>query len=91
MPQAYSTTSMPRMTSPLASSSDLAVLGGDDPGQLVRVALDELAELEHHPRAARERHVAPGLERRLGGLHRGVDVLASASTTSACCSPVAGS
>ena len=54
----------------------LAVLGGDDPRQVVDVPLDQVAEREHHARAARERDVAPGLERGRGRLHGAVDVLA---------------
>ena len=54
---------------------DLAVLGGDQPGQLVGVPVDQLAEGEHHPRAAGERHVAPRLERVAGRpANGGVDV-----------------
>ena len=39
------------------------------------MAVDEVAELEHHARAAGDGHVAPGLERGAGGLDGGVDVL----------------
>jgi hypothetical protein len=53
---------------------DLAVLGGDQAGELVLVALEQLAEAEHHARAAGQRHVAPRGEGAPGGLDRGVDV-----------------
>ena len=52
----------------------LAVLGRDDPRQLVRVLHDQLAEGEHDPRAADDRLVAPARERGLRRLYRGVDV-----------------
>jgi hypothetical protein len=53
----------------------LAVLGRDDAGELGRVALDEVAEREHDPRAAGHRHVAPALESAARRLHGTVDVL----------------
>ena len=52
----------------------LAVLGGDDPRELVGVLVDQLAELEHHARAPGHGHVAPLRERRLGRLDGRVDV-----------------
>ena len=74
IPQANSTTSMPADDLALGVLERLAVLGGDDPRELVRVLHDQLAEGEHHPRAAADRRVAPALEGGLGGLHGGVDV-----------------
>jgi hypothetical protein len=47
----------------LGVGEHLAVLVRDDLGQLVEVALDELAEREHDAGPADERHVAPALER----------------------------
>jgi hypothetical protein len=55
---------------------DLAVLGGDDPGQLVPVALEQLQEPEHHPGPLDHRGVAPGRVGGLGRLDGGVDVVA---------------
>jgi hypothetical protein len=54
----------------------LAVLGRHDPRDLVQVALDEVAEREHHACARGERDIAPARERRARGLHGSVDVLA---------------
>jgi hypothetical protein len=42
---------------------DLAVLGGDDPRQLVLVLHQQLAEGEHHPHPLAQRGVLPGFER----------------------------
>ena len=50
-PQANSTTSRPRVTSPRASDEHLAVLARDQRGELVAVGVDQLAEGEHHLRA----------------------------------------
>ena len=92
MPQANSTTSMPRATSPRASSSDLAVLGGDQPGQVVAVPVGQLAEGEEDPGPGGERGVPP---LHPGGPRRqpppGRRRRAVASTTSPVCSPDAGS
>jgi hypothetical protein len=55
---------------------DLAVLGGDDPGQLVAVALQQLQEPEHHPGPLDGGGVAPGRVGGPGRLDGGVDVLA---------------
>ena len=52
----------------------LAVLGRDDPRQLVGVLRDQLAEAEHHARPARDGHAAPLDEGALGRLHGGIDV-----------------
>ena len=52
----------------------LAVLGGDQARELVRVPVDELAEAEHDARAAHDRDVLPAIERPLRGVHGGVDV-----------------
>ena len=53
----------------------LAVLGGEDPRDLVAAVVDELANSEEELRAARERHRAPGREGRLGGRDGGADLL----------------
>src|SRR5439155_3154568 len=50
----------------------LPVLGGDDRRQPTEVALDQLLELEHHPRALERRRLGPGPERLLRGGDRGV-------------------
>ena len=74
-PQANSTTSSPRVTSPRRVVEHLAVLARDQRGQLVLVGGDELAEAEHHLGALGERGGAPllgGLRRRLD---RAVDVV----------------
>ena len=58
----------------LGVGEHLAVLVGDQPGQLVQVAFDEVTQGEHDPGPADERHVPPlveGLRRRRD---RGVDV-----------------
>ena len=51
------------------------MLGGDDPREVVDVLLDQVAEREHHARAAGERHLAPRLEGGGGRLHGAVDAL----------------
>ena len=48
MPHAYSTTSSPRAISPVRVREHLAVLGGDDRGQLVGVLHDLLPQREQH-------------------------------------------
>jgi hypothetical protein len=52
----------------------LAVLGRDDPRHLVGVLVDEVAEGEHDPHAAGQRHLPPGFERLAGGGDGRVDV-----------------
>ena len=49
MPQANSTFSRPRATSPAASDEHLAVLARDDRGQVVAVGVEQLAEAEQQP------------------------------------------
>jgi hypothetical protein len=66
MPQANSTTSWPRATSPTASEH-LAVLGGDDRDELGGAGVEQLAEAEQDRGAASERGVAPLREGRAGG------------------------
>ena len=53
----------------------LAVLGGDDLGQVELMLHEQLAEGEHHPGARRHRRLAPRLECVRRRLHRSVDVL----------------
>jgi hypothetical protein len=65
MPQAYST---------LGVRDDLAVLVGEDLGQLVDVAFDEVAQGEHDARPAGNRGVPPPVERLAGRLDGRVDV-----------------
>ena len=74
MPQANSTMSMPRVTSPCASVKTLPCSAVIRCGQLVAVLVQQLEELEHHARAADRRRVGPGREGGLRGGHRGVDV-----------------
>ncbi len=54
---------------------DLAVLGGDDLGQLALAVVEQLTELEQHLGALGQRGVAPGRERRGGGVDHGAGVL----------------
>ena len=54
---------------------DLAVLGGDQPGQVVTVRVGQLAEGEQDPAPCRERGVPPRPERLGGRLDGVVDVL----------------
>ena len=73
-PQANSTTSMPARERAPGVLQRLAVLGGDQAGQPVHVALEQLLEPEHHPHAPQQRRRRPvrlGQERRL---HGGVDL-----------------
>ena len=51
----------------------LAVLGRDDPGEIVPALIDELSKPEHDLLTPGERRVAPPWERSLGGCDRGVD------------------
>ena len=53
----------------------LAVLGGEEGGDLLAVGVDQLAEVEHHLRAARQRRGPPRRERGGGGGDGGVDLL----------------
>ena len=65
MPQANSTTSRPRATSPRGVRGDLAVLGGDQRGQLVAVRVGQLAEREQDAaRAVSDVSRQPGERRR---------------------------
>ena len=67
MPQANSTTSWPRATSPSGVGEHLAVLGGDDRGELVLAGVEQLAEREQHLGAPGQRGVPPRREGRLRG------------------------
>ena len=69
----------------------LAVLGGDDAGELVEVLGDQLAETEHHPRALDDRRLAPLRERRSAAATARSTSAGVARVTSACGSPMAGS
>ena len=53
----------------------LAVLGREVRGDLLAVGVDQLAEVEHHLRAARQRRRPPRRERVGGGGDGGVDLL----------------
>jgi hypothetical protein len=52
----------------------LAVLAADDAREVVDVLLHQVAELEHHARAAGQGHLAPRLEGGARRLHGAVDV-----------------
>jgi len=54
---------------------DLAMLGGDDRGQIACVAFQQFLELEHHPRAIQRRGVGPGRECGGGGIDGGADII----------------
>ncbi len=54
----------------------LAVLGGDDGGKLARVAVEQIAEAEHHAGSDQGRRRGPSRERRLRRPNGGIDVLA---------------
>ena len=74
MPQANSTTSMPRATSPSASACVLPCspeIGARDVGG---VLVEQLLEPEHEARALQRRRAAPGGRRLLRGRDRGVDL-----------------
>ena len=73
MPHANSATSRPRVTSPRASREHLAVLGGDQGGDVLLALVEQLAELEQHLGALGQRDAAP---LRGPGLVRGGDDLA---------------
>ena len=68
MPQANSTMSMPRETSPCASVKTLPCSAVMIAGQFVALAVQQFQELEHHAGAADRRRVGPGRE---GGLRGG--------------------
>ena len=72
MPQANSTTSWPRATSPSGVGEHLAVLGGDDRGELGRACVEQLAE-RNRTRARRASEVSR---------HAGKAVFAAATTCS---------
>ena len=55
-------------------AGDLAVLGGEQRGDLFRVLLEQHLELAHHPRAPERRRVPPGRKRFRGRLHGGADL-----------------
>ena len=52
MPQANSTTSSAALDVALGVGEGLAVLGGEQPREVVVFGLDQLEKLEHHARAA---------------------------------------
>ncbi len=75
MPQANSTTSWPRLHLAERVGDDLAVLAGDDLGQLTLALVEQLAELEENLRALGQRGVAPRRERRGRGVDHRAGVL----------------
>ena len=91
MPQANSTTSRPRWMSPLESAKVLPCSDGQQPRQIVVLALDQLQELEHDAGAALRIGGGPGRERRLAALAIACSTSdLAASATLACTSPVLG-
>ena len=66
MPQANSTISMPRCTAARGFGERLAVLAGDELGQLFGVLLEHVAEAEHDAGPLDGRRFAPGRQRRGG-------------------------
>jgi hypothetical protein len=92
MPQANSTTSMPRATSPERIVMGLAVLLRNGAGDIGGMRVEQLLELEHVARALQRRHVAPFGRQR--GLRGGDRAFSSAETVdsgrTALSSPVAG-
>ena len=57
----------------------LAMITADEPGQILAVAVDELAIREEDMAAGNERHIAPCGEGPLGGDHREVDLRRAAA------------
>ena len=75
MPQANSTTSMPRWTSPTRVVMGLAVLGARSPRRCSSAFLSSSSlKRNMSARALQRRHVGPGGERRLGRGDRGVEL-----------------
>ncbi len=74
MPQANSTTSSPRCTSPSASDSTLPCSAVTIAASSLAVALQQLLEAEHHPGAAQRRGRGPGRPGGGGGRDRAVDL-----------------
>ena len=91
MPQQNSITSSPRATSPSASESDLAVLGREQPREVLAVLVEELADAEEELGAARERERAPGgrTPPSRPATARSISS-AEAKSTAPVCTPVAG-
>ncbi len=58
----------------LGVGDHLAMLGGNDPGEVIEVTLDQVAEAEHDPDPPGKRDVLPRLEGLRGRPHRLVDV-----------------
>ena len=69
---------------------DLAVLGGEDRGELVLAGVEDLAEREQHLLALAQRRVGPAGECGLGGLHGDVDVGRRGEAHLARTTPLAG-
>ena len=77
MPQANSTTSMPRWTSPCASENTFAVLLRNKRRQLVVMLIEEFLELEKDPRAFDRRDRAPFIKCGASCRHCHFDVCAA--------------
>ncbi len=75
MPQANSTTSMPRVTSPCASVKTLPCSEVIIAARVSRCAVEQAEEGVEHPGPAQRRRVGPGRLRRLRGGDRGVDLV----------------
>ena len=74
-PQANSTFSRPRATSPAASDSTLPCSRGDDRGEVVAAGVEQLAHPEQHLGPGAERHRPPLGERLAGDGDGLVDLL----------------
>ncbi len=74
MPQANSTTSWPQADLAEGVGDDLAVLAGDDLGQLTLALVEQFAEPEQYLGALGQRRVTPGRERGGGGVDDGLGV-----------------
>ena len=77
IPAANSTTSIPRRTSPRASSSYLPFSRDDELREILEVALEERLEAEHQAGSLHHRDVRPLLRGRRRGARRRVDRIRS--------------
>ena len=82
--------SMPRVDLAGRVRQDLAVLAGDDPGELRLALLEQLPDPEQDVRALRQGRGTPARERLGGSADRGSTSGTEANATSCVCSPVAG-
>ena len=64
----------PALDIALGVGDDLAVLRGEQDGELVHILLDQLLIFEHHARAALRVGGGPGGLRLVGGVHRALQI-----------------